>query len=463
MARAILAGIVVLTVLLAPVAGWASPGMNPYCALITEPEWRDAQSYGRIQPMQSSDWYSYMKQWNLFLQQGEPYPPNTFVPPTPQTGELYAWGGGGGGGAVDGPGLVMVWGSVPSLSPSFSSAWVYEYALDPDLTNTTITTTVQAPQFDMLGSQINIVSFGIKDITGAIRSWSWNVGPAGPIQWNVPTPISINTAIVGLAAATPVASGFANNPAFNIVQSQQLIVDENATWVGGPMPVPPPGQLIPRMWNYWQNTMVTPNPVPKWPNPTKWSQPPVELEPASPPLYNGWNERSMFIQPPIVADDWLCTDQRPVTDIHWWGSFIGWDQPYPPAMPKAFHIGIWTDVPATPNTPSHPGQMVWQNYCSTYEWNFAGYDVDPRGIQPWETCFQFNQKLDPTQWFYQDPGPNLRNIYWLSIAAIYDQTTNYLWGWKTRPKAFQDDAYRILSVQPAWPPAIGSKWVSGEP
>lgn len=534
MARITLVAVLVLTALLftAPVRGM--PGMNPYFALISEMEWQQALSYGQIEPMDATSWSSYMNQWDMYLAEGEPYPPNTFVPATPPYGELYAWGGGGGGGIADpeGAGLVMTWGPLPSPTPSYSSAWVYNYPLDPDLSNATITTTVLAPQFDMFGNQVNIVSMGIQDVAGAIRSWSWFVGPGGPIPWNVPTQVTINTAILGLPAATPMASGFANNPLFNITQSQLLVVDENAQWVGGPNPIPPPGQQIPRMWNYWQNTMVTPNIPGKPPTPTKWSQPPEMIEQHEPPLFRGWDEVSLYSQPPIVADDWPCTDRRPVTDIHWWGSFIGWDQPYPPPLPSKFHIGIWTDVPADPTgtSPSHPGKLIWENYCSTYEWNFAGYDVDPRGIMPWETCFQFNQKLEPEQWFYQDPGPNERNIYWLSIAAIYcdcnadftgdgvvdladfaifqscygqppvgtckqadlncDGQINaldvaifqcqlqagwpdpsccggtqvqYPWGWKTRPHFFQDDAYRIFSVDNAWPPKLGSSCLEGTP
>ena len=60
----------------------------------------------------------------------------------------------------------------------------------------------------------------------------------------------------------------------------------------------------------------------------------------------------------IVADDWFCDTPDPVTDIHWWGSFLGWTDPELPALPRAFHIGIWTDVPAGVTDPfSHPGQM----------------------------------------------------------------------------------------------------------
>ncbi|NLE57964.1 MAG: hypothetical protein GX616_06355, partial [Planctomycetes bacterium] len=182
-----------------------------------------------------------------------------------------------------------------------------------------------------------------------------------------------------------------------------------------------------------------------------------------PPVFYGWDEQSLYNWgPPIVADDWHCTDQRPVTDIHWWGSFIGWTQPDPPQMPDAFHIGIWTDVPAGIDKPfSHPGRLIWENYCTSFVWNFAGYDHDPRGLIENEACFQFNQYLNPDEYFYQDPGPD-GNIYWISISAIYQQLPVHPWGWKTRPHFFQDDAVRITDTS-MWPPAVGSEWTGGEP
>ena len=57
------------------------------------------------------------------------------------------------------------------------------------------------------------------------------------------------------------------------------------------------------------------------------------------------------------------------------------------------------------------------------------------------------------------------NMYWLSISAIYDgNTPEHPWGWKTRPRFFNDDAVRIMSVAGSpWPPVIGSVWENGEP
>ncbi|HBG78690.1 MAG TPA: hypothetical protein DDW84_07615 [Phycisphaerales bacterium] len=436
----------------------------------SETEWLEALSSGHIRPLLADEWTGYMEQWTLYKDpDGDPYPTNTFMPAGL---EVYGGGGGGGGGCED-AGLVMMWGEPTLPSGSYSSAWEYDYLLDPDLSNSTITVGVTPKQFGASG-QINAVSFGIKDINGNVRSWWWSC-PA-PLPWNVLTTITIDTSKVGVAATNPVATGFTNNPAFNIKNSQFFIVDENFNWVFGQMPVPPPGVLqLGVMWNYWHNLIVTPNTSPYKGNYVKWSQPPVVDEATG--MINGWDELSSYDNRPIVADDWECKDERPVTDIHWWGSFIGWTQPkLPPVLPKAFHIGIWTDVPAgaDPVHPfSHPGTLVWENICDSWVWNFAGFDKDPQGRPELENeaCFQFNQLLSQDEWFYQEPnGPEGKRVYWLSIAAIYnagEQPSNP-WGWKTRPHYFNDDAIRVgMVIDPTglniWPPIIGSQWMMGAP
>ncbi len=465
---------------------------TPYFLLDSQEEWQEAMST-HIRPALPSDWYEYMDTWTMHLKEGDPYPTNSFVPAT-----LWVYEGGGGGGLEpNDAGLVMFWGPNTLPTGSYSSAWMYDYGLDPDLTNSTITVTVTPPQLGATG-QVNAVSFGIIDAAGLIRSWWWAC-PA-PIPWvppGLPTTITINTAIAGIAAANPVATGFASAPGFNLANSQFFIVDENFNWIFGQMPVPPPGQpQFAGMWNYWHNLLVTKAAPPVAVTSkyyVKWSQRPVAIDPnAVTPVFVGWDEASDYNHNPplpILADDWKCTDDRPVTDIHWWGSFIGWTQPHlPPVVPKTFHIGIWTDVPdPDPCDPwdfSHPLKLVWENFCDNWVWNFAGYDEDPRTNDPNhrenEACFQFNQLLSEDEWFNQEPNdsndPNAGNIYWLSIAPIYEPNdyndpNYYPWGWKTREHFFQDDAVRITAtlnpnngtMWPPIPPTAGSLWVNGNP
>ncbi len=431
-------------------------------------EWQEALNSGEVTPLSSEDWSAYMDQWERGEVEGKPYPQSARFLPS----QLYVYEGQTG--ECSDAGLVMYWGGPKPQTGEWASAFKYRYGEDPDLRNSTITVTVRPPS----GCNITAVSFAMVDINGLRRSWWWSVPSA--IPYDVPTTVTINTAVTGVAAATPPATGFLNTPGFVLKQVMSFTVDENSQWIFGQQPVPPPGQIVPvGIWNYWHNLSVTPNigggadVDSKWY--IKWSQPPVEIDDG---LILGWDEYSNYHYPPMVADDWLCEDERPITDIHWWGSFIGWRQPHlPPQMPKAFHLAIWTDVPADPVTEfSHPGLLIWENFCDSFVWNFAGYDKDPRKEMQNEACFQFTQLLSQDEWFYQEPGPDGKNVYWLSIAAIYDldQQVRYPWGWKTRRHHFNDDAVHIYQIQPStdppdgtmpptWPPTIGSMWLEGHP
>jgi len=195
----------------------------------------------------------------------------------------------------------------------------------------------------------------------------------------------------------------------------------------------------------------------------KWSQPPVIYEP--PNTYHGWDEYSTYgVQ--IAGDDWLCEDQRPVSDIHWWGSYYGWTEPVPPpvALPIGFHIGIWTDVPVGDpcnNHPySHPGRMIWEYNATMAEVNeeWVGWDFHELH-PPIDACFRYDLQLPEESWFWQEV-PN--SIYWLTISAIYQEPfppANY-WGWKTREWFYNDDAIK-MTVPTA--PTKGDQFLGGEP
>ena len=109
-----------------------------------------------------------------------------------------------------------------------------------------------------------------------------------------------------------------------------------------------------------------------------------------------------------MADDWLCTNARPVTDIHWWGSFLTWTGTnLPPQIPVGYHFAIWTDVPTNANNLfSHPGRVLWDYVASTTDPNlkghWVGWDLDPRNpcLAP-ESCFKFDYPLPNASWYSQ--------------------------------------------------------------
>ncbi len=252
---------VILGIFLISLALTGTVFSSPYFALNNPMDWEDALANGHIRPIGPIEWQDYMAKWQD-PSEGEPYPDNVFF-----DAQLYVYGGGADN---ETSGLVMRWAEQdpPLQVGSFSSAFIYDYGVDPDLTNCTIQITVLAPQFDQASnSQINAVSLGIKDAAGFVRGWQWACGDAAStasIKWDTPTVITVNTSITGVAAGTPVASGYMSDAGFDITQALQIIVDENATWnwQGTGTSVPPPGTtLIETPWNLWQNLSVSKNPA----------------------------------------------------------------------------------------------------------------------------------------------------------------------------------------------------------
>jgi hypothetical protein len=163
--------------------------------------------------------------------------------------------------------------------------------------------------------------------------------------------------------------------------------------------------------------------APKFEEYVKWEQRPTE-NPLYPGLFYGWNEPSIYHGPQVVADDWRCVDRRAISDIHWWGSYVGWDEPTPPPdAPYGFHIGLWTDVPDGPTNPwSHPGRMFreWFVRRPDFSERWVGMDFHPE--HGFETCFLYDFYLPRDEWFVQKP--HTLNVYWLSISALYGNPCN---------------------------------------
>ena len=203
----------------------------------------------------------------------------------------------------------------------------------------------------------------------------------------------------------------------------------------------------------------------------KWSQPPIEIDPRSKtPLYCGWDQSSFattqlttaqLVHWAITADDFRCLGSMPITSVHWWGSYKnneeGWQEPGPPAIkPNSWRIGFWSNVPANPNTEpkySHPGKLLWQIAVPADKVHEERVGIDRFPNKPSDTCFQYYVELEPKKYFWQEKFiPNTRdNVFWISIVAVYDVpagTIPFVWGWKTRPWHWMDDAVRFMYGEP---------------
>jgi hypothetical protein len=140
---------------------------------------------------------------------------------------------------------------------------------------------------------------------------------------------------------------------------------------------------------------------------------------------------------PLLADDWRCEDPRPVTDVHFWGSYIGWQEASPvPDLPppgvEGFVIRIYSDVPAGVDQPySHPGNLLYEHRVTDFEETYVA------SISRFDETFEhkFGYRLDLPEPFEQVEG----TIYWISIAAAKSPTHEYLWGWETSSDHWNDN------------------------
>ena len=168
---------------------------------------------------------------------------------------------------------------------------------------------------------------------------------------------------------------------------------------------------------------------------------------------NGWDVSNTYYTG--VADDWLCTESGPVSDIHVWYSWFN----DVPDVPEFLHVGIWTDDRT--GEFSKPGTRLWHKDflvddpgVSVRPWGTGDqgwYDpvtgfMDPNNHQ--ET-WQLNLLIDPQEAFVQTQG----NIYWLEVSVKLPLGTESQLGWKTSmSEHFEDDAvwYEVGSPTPAW-------------
>lgn len=157
----------------------------------------------------------------------------------------------------------------------------------------------------------------------------------------------------------------------------------------------------------------------------------------------------------ILADDFLCMESGPITDVHIWGSWLNDVLPNNSggiADPGAvrFKLSFHKDVPETTTNPfSYPGDEIWSRVFEPGQFN-----VNPNVLSAQENFYDPNtgQYLGVDNLVYQynftdivDPFiQTVGTVYWLDIQT---QVLNLpgesaTFGWKTRDPSdhFNDDA-----------------------
>ena len=196
------------------------------------------------------------------------------------------------------------------------------------------------------------------------------------------------------------------------------------------------------------------------------------------PDEEGWNVLASFGQP--LADDWTCSEDGPVNEIHFWGSWFGGST----GTIDGFWITIYSDIPdpdvGDPANWSMPGNVLWSCYIPIGDVIVQHIIPDP---QLWEGWF------DPTTGTYTYPDHDnyyqynifnipdpfvqtAQTIYWLEITADTDiDDPGSRWGWKSSVEHHLDDAVYGIPTCTAPDngsgtvdlPAMGCDYVGQEP
>ncbi len=175
--------------------------------------------------------------------------------------------------------------------------------------------------------------------------------------------------------------------------------------------------------------------------PAKWVQLP-DLSPEGIDIYNMENDAGMQ---KILADDFLCTDSIPITDVHFWGSWK-YDEV---GIINNVHLSIHRDIPVVVGGPlySMPGELLWQGDFDPSQFTIKG-PIDSPG-ENWYNPNTGEYLPNNHQFAWQvnivdirDPFEQLGTldqpiVYWLDIVV---KAQNGEWGWKTSMEHWNDDA-----------------------
>lgn len=169
------------------------------------------------------------------------------------------------------------------------------------------------------------------------------------------------------------------------------------------------------------------------------------------PDLTGWDVYATV--PLACADDFLCTDSGPITEIVFWGS---WKDIFGGMIPGGIgnvHLSIYTNIPGPP---SLPGVKVWDYDAMPTAMPMPlllqGW-YDPLGIllpDNHDTWQEYHVYIPRGQAFTQQVG----EIYWLGIQVSTPMGDE--WGWKSTDGVWNDVAVwgvGDLAVDPmAWEP-----------
>lgn len=146
-----------------------------------------------------------------------------------------------------------------------------------------------------------------------------------------------------------------------------------------------------------------------------------------------------------LADDWMCTETGPVSNLHLWFS---WLDDFPSYI-TVLRARIYADNPFSPPNYSRPGELLWEREFLPGEFDIRVYGESPQGwydpennVSIWPDHYLYYQlNLEGIdQPFIQELG----TVYWLAVSAdVYEPdppADGFAVGWKTSLNHYRDTA-----------------------
>ena len=196
----------------------------------------------------------------------------------------------------------------------------------------------------------------------------------------------------------------------------------------------------------------TMSPTPsRTPVPWKWTQPPNTID--GMPIVS-CADIAPGAETAVVADDWICSDGKPIRGVKWWGGYPNYEPQNssilpPPAQRPSKFILSWYSRSAS--EPYIPMTLLAQEEVTVFteiaaEVPMAHYG--PNSYQ-YEHIYEYECSL-ATPW-----NQTQNSMYFLQILAIFDSANHtYEWGWFASEYHSLEPAAKYWGESDGWVPLM---------